>query len=340
MNNTTSPRTARPRRKRFLVAAATALVMVGGGAVGYTLVAREDKPDCTRLLSDTALQRALGDAYREDMDCGTFGTAIRDAATGSTPRAHTLAQARAMQAALGAVGDDIEQGQEPSIAPDLRAPLATALADYTQDTYEILSGVNGEYTHREDSAPWQDGKIIRMSVHPDDLVNVLRAVSQDPAAYADLRAAHVRECSTRLAMVPTQATGPAYSEPARGCAAGLGHYDGIADDIPKSQAEPWRSDVLRRLKNTADSPPPYEVNRSQHIEGSWQQAVAEQIDANQTLFLTNDSSRIVDIWATARGEGIDSKKVNDLQATVASDADSSSVATEEALRCTRTTECG
>ncbi|MFI5557588.1 hypothetical protein [Streptomyces sp. NPDC051738] len=273
------------------------------------------------------------------MDCAALGTAIRDAATGSPPGVRTLAQARAMQATLAAVGADIDRGQEPSIAPELRAPLAAALADYTQDTYEILSGVNGEYTHREDSAPWRDGKTIRMSVYPDDLINVLRAVSQDPAAYADLRAAHIRECSTRLAVVPTQATGPVYTGPARGCAGGLGYYDGIADDIPTSQAEQWRSDVLRRLKNTASSPRSYEMNRAQYVAGSWQQAVAERVNAKQTLFLTNDSSRIVESWATARGEAIDSKKVNDLQATVASN--SSSVDTEEALRCTRhPTECG
>lgn len=341
MSDNTPPQTARPRRTRLFAAAAAALVLIGGGAVGYAFVAREDNPDCDSLQSDTDLQSSLGGAYRQDMDCAALGTAIRDAATGSTPGVHTLAQARAMQAALGAVSEDIERGQEPSIAPEIRAPLAAAMADYAQDTYEILSGVNGEYTHREDSAPWRDGRTIRMSVHPDDLVNVLRAASQDPAAYADLRAAHVRACSTRLAVVPTQATGPSYTGPARGCAVGLGYYDGIADDIPKSQAEQWRSDVLRRLDKTAVSPPPYEVNRAQYVAGSWQKAVAERVDANQTLFLTNDSSRIVEIWATARGDGIDSKKVNDLQATVASDANSSSVETEAALRCTRhPTECG
>ncbi|MFJ8533577.1 hypothetical protein [Streptomyces sp. NPDC093591] len=246
-----------------------------------------------------------------------------------------------MQATLAAVSGDIERRREAAIASDLRAPLAAALVDYAQDTQEILNGVNGEYTDREDSAPWQDGATVRMSARLDDLVNVLRAVSEDPAAYADLRAAHVRQCTTRLADVPAHATGADDTWPARSCAAGLGYYDGIADDIPESHAEQWRSDVLRRLKDTADSPPPYKVNPAQHIVGRWQQEVVEQVDADRTLFLQNDSTRIIDIWGTARGEDIDSKKTNALQQKTANDANTSLVETEEALRCTRSpTECG
>ncbi|MBT1090555.1 hypothetical protein [Streptomyces sp. Tu102] len=341
MNDNTPPQTARPRRTRLFVVAATALVLVGGGAVGYALVAQDDRSTCENLLSDAALQRSLGDAYREDMDCGTLGRAIEDAATGSAPGRHTLPEARTMQAALAAVSGDIEQRQEPSIPANLRAPLAAALADYAQDTYEILSSVNGNYARRADGAPWQDGKTVRMSAHLDDLVNVIRAVSQAPAAYADVRAAHVRTCATHLAAVPSQATGSVYTGPARSCAVGLGYYDGIVDDLPKSGAATWRSGVLKRLKATADSFPPYEVNRAQHIAGSWQQAVIEQVDSDQTQFLKDDSSRIVGIWTGARGDGVDSKKVNDLEVTIADDANSSAMEAQETLQCTRRpTECG
>lgn len=341
MNNTTAPRTARPRRTLLLAAAAAAIVLLGGGAVGYTVVTREDEPDCDSLSSDTALRRALGDAYREDMDCRALGTVIRGAATGATPGQHTLAEARAMQTALTVVAQDIERRQEPVVAADLRAPLAAALVDYVQDTQEILNGVNGEYTRREDDAPWRDGATVRMPARIDDLVKVLRAVSQDPAAYGDLRAAQVRQCAARLAEVPARATGPRYTGPARNCAAGLGHFDGIADDIPKSQAGQWRSDVLRRLKDTAGSPPSYAADPARHIANSWQQAVIDEVEADRTLFLKNDTSRIVVIWTAARGESTDSKKVNDLQATVGSDADSSAAETEGTLRCTwRPSECG
>ncbi|WP_328877085.1 hypothetical protein [Streptomyces sp. NBC_00299] len=114
--------------------------------------------------------------------------------------------------------------REPVVAPDLRAPLAAALVDYAQDTQEIPNGVNGEYTHGEDEVPRRDGATIRMPARIDDLVKVLRAVSQDPAAYGDLRAAHVRQCAARLAEVPARATGARYSWPARSCAAGLGYF--------------------------------------------------------------------------------------------------------------------
>ncbi|MDI9832230.1 hypothetical protein [Streptomyces sp. KAU_LT] len=342
MNDTTTPpRAARPRRKLLLAAAATAIVLAGGGAVGWTVVAREDKPDCDSLSSDAALRRSLGDAYREDMDCGALGTAIRSAATGAVAGRHTLAEARAMRAALTAVAADIERRQDPVVAPDLRAPLAAALADYAQDTQEILSGVNGEYTRREDDAPWRDGTTVRMPARVDDLVEVLRSVSQDPAAYAGLRAAHVRQCAAHLAEVTAGATGARYTSPARSCAAGLGHFDGIADDIPESQGEQWRSDVLLRLKNTAGRTPSYETDPVRHIAGTWQQAVTEQVAPDQSRFLKDDSSRIVDIWTAARGEGTDSRKVNDLQADVANDAGSSAGETQKALKCTRhPTECG
>lgn len=345
MNDNTPLRTPRPRRTRFLVVAAATVVLVSGGAVGCTSLAAKDSSDCESLLSAPTLQRSLGDAYREDMDCAALGRAIKDAATGSVPGRHTLPEARTMQATLAAVNGDMEKRQEPSIPADLRAPLAAALADYAQDSYEILSGVNGEYTRRADSGPWQDGETVRMSAHPDDFANVLRAVSEDPAAYAEVRAAHVRTCATHLAAVPSQATGSAYTGPARSCAAGLGYYDGIGDDIPESHAESqaaaWRSGVLQRLKATADSPPSYEVNRAQHIAGRWQQAVIEQVDSAQARFLKDDSSRIVGIWTGARGDGIDSKKVNDLELTVVGDANSSAEEVEGTLRCVRRpTECG
>ncbi|MEV6949205.1 hypothetical protein AB0N07_46340 [Streptomyces sp. NPDC051172] len=78
-----------------------------------------------------------------------------------------------------------------------------------------------------------------------------------------------------------------------------------------------------------------EAARARYIAGSRQQAVVERVDADQAQFLEDDSSRIIDSWATARGEGIDSKKVNAQQQKTANDADSSSVEAEKALRCTR-----
>ena len=84
-----------------------------------------------------------------------------------------------------------------------------------------------------------------------------------------------------------------------------------------------------------------EAARARYIPGIRQQAVVERLDADQAQLLEDDSSRIIDIWATARGEGVDSKKVNALKQKTANDADSSSVEADKALRCTRLpTECG
>ncbi|MFD5841038.1 hypothetical protein [Streptomyces chartreusis] len=83
------------------------------------------------------------------------------------------------------------------------------------------------------------------------------------------------------------------------------------------------------------------MNRAQHIAGSWQQTVLEQVDSDQTQFLKEDGSRIVGIWTGARGEGTDSKRVNDLELTIADDANSSAMEAEGTLQCTRRpTECG
>ncbi|MGW4873978.1 hypothetical protein [Streptomyces chartreusis] len=83
------------------------------------------------------------------------------------------------------------------------------------------------------------------------------------------------------------------------------------------------------------------MDRVRCIAGSWQEAVIERASSGHTGFLQDDGSRIVGIWTEAHGDGIDSKKVNDLELTMASDADSRAVETEEALSCIRhPTECG
>lgn len=151
MNDNTPPQTARPRTHLFVVAA-TALVLVGGGAVGYAVVAQDDRSACEGLLTDTTLQRSLGDAYRENMDCDTLGRAIEDAATGSAPGRHTLPEARTMQATLAAVSEDIEQREEPSIPSDLRAPLQPRWRT-TPKTRTRYSAASTATTHAERTAP-------------------------------------------------------------------------------------------------------------------------------------------------------------------------------------------
>ncbi|MFM9371537.1 hypothetical protein [Streptomyces sp. Da 82-17] len=286
-------------------------------------------------MSDKPLQRALGTTYRAEMSCGDLGKAIRQAATGPTPGEHTLREARVMQASLTAVGKEIEQQQEPTIAQELRTPVAAALADYAQDTGEILNAVNDAYIDHEDDGAWQDGKTVRMSAPLDELIDVLRALSQSPDAYADLRAAHVRQCAVGLAAVPSRAAGPTYTAPGRNCAAGLGYYDGIAEDIPDSQSKQWRSDVLQRLRNSMGTPPAYSTDPAQHITASWQRDAVRQVKVGGSGFLTDDSTRILDIWATARGDDLDARKLDALQEDMGSDACSRAEETTKQLACTR-----
>ncbi|CAM5470542.1 MULTISPECIES: hypothetical protein [Streptomyces] len=341
MNDTTPSPTPRTRRTRLIGAAVAALVLIGGGAVAYALLDGEDTPGCAALASDPALRRSLGDAYREGMDCGALGAAIRDAATGPEPGRHTLAEARALHTALTTVAEDIERRRNPGIAPDLRAPLAAALTDYAADTYEVLTGVNGEYTHREDDGPWRDAGTVRTPARVNDLVTVVRAVSEDPAAYADLRAAHVRQCAARLAEVPARTTGARYTGPARGCAAGLGRFDAVAADIPESWAGQWRTDVLRHLADTAGSTPPYATDPAGHLASRWRHLAADRTDTDAPRFLGDDSTRLIDLWTTARHEPSDAAPVKELKAEAAADAGTGAAETRKALACTRRpAECG
>ncbi|MFM9368262.1 hypothetical protein [Streptomyces sp. Da 82-17] len=185
--------------KRALLCGAAALVLAGGGLVGYDVFVRES--GCHGLLEDRAVQRLLGDRYAPDMECGELGAAVRDATTGSAPGRHTLVQARNMQAVVVALSKETERRKDPVIAAGLRGPLADALVDYAADTHATLAGEDGHRPRRH-RAPWEEEGTVRMPVGEADLVRALRAVSEDPQAYARLRNAQTEVCAETMASVP------------------------------------------------------------------------------------------------------------------------------------------
>ncbi|MET9293599.1 hypothetical protein [Streptomyces sp. NPDC003077] len=331
----TAPEKPRTSRKRIALWAALALILVGGGTTGYVLATRDSDPGCEHLLNSEPLRQELGARMRPGMSCGELGAALRGAATGPTPGRHTLAQARIMRATVTAISEDIAQRKDPVIAPALREPVATALADYSADTFEILAGVNGDYDDHD--APWRDGAVVRTPVKRVDVVRTMRAVSENPSAYATLRTAQTRQCAIGLAGVPLQATGAALRVSARDCGAGLGYLDGIADDIPQATSHTWRAAVISHLTTGGTTPPAYREDPVRHLTATWQQDLSRK-QPKETGFLKRQLAELVRTWVAGRGTPRDESTVGTLQDAVARDASTSVGETAEIMQCTRQPE--
>ncbi|MEU9120046.1 hypothetical protein AB0C96_09320 [Streptomyces sp. NPDC048506] len=330
---------AQPRRrtgKRTAIWSAAVLLLVGGGTVGYSLVTGNSEPDCDGLLNNASIQRILG-PHRSDMSCTDLGAALRDAATGPTPGQHTLAQARNMRETIRAISDDVKHRQDLAIAPGLRKPIASAVADYVRDTQEILVDVNEDYSKRR--APWRDGHVVRMPAGLLDVTRVMRAVADDPSAYANLRLAQTHRCAIGLARVPTKATedDDVLELRARECGSALGFLDGIADDIPESERGKWQTDVLAHLTAHTSKPPSYRRNPVEHLTSTWRQGLVRD-KPDRTFFLKQQASDLVATWAVGRGLDPDDAAVDYVQNGALNAAHTGVRTTENAVKCTRQPE--
>ncbi|SOD82738.1 hypothetical protein [Streptomyces sp. Ag109_G2-15] len=86
-----------------------------------------------------------------------------------------------MQNLLLAMDDTAGTGSA-EVEPALAVPFSEALADYADDTDQILTSVNVDYIRAETSStsPWQDEAGVHMSVSVDSLLHVVRAISHSP----------------------------------------------------------------------------------------------------------------------------------------------------------------
>ncbi|MFG2596655.1 hypothetical protein [Streptomyces sp. NPDC048462] len=326
----------KPFHKRAVIVGALVLTIVTGGAVTYAVVSHEEDPGCGNLLGEKPVQRILGSEHRTDMSCADLGEALRRAATGPVAGQHTLAQAQNMHDTIMVINEDIQQRRQPTIAEGLRGPITKALADYAGDSFEMLTAINPDYNHRRDSGPWREGAVVRMPVPLGDLVRVMRAASDAPSAYATLRAAQTRECADGLGALPAKVTDTEFRGPARDCAAGLGRFDAIADDLPENKRQDWQKAVLAQLADTAPKAPPasYGDDPAEHIMRTWQQGFTGA-DPDESAFMDDDISRLIDIWVKGRGEDPRSGRVKLLRAKAAGDASGTAGDTAAALTCTR-----
>ncbi|MFD4860850.1 hypothetical protein [Streptomyces atratus] len=255
-------------------AAGVGLVLLGTIAAWFFL-GREVSPPCNGLAEDASVQKSVGVDVHPGMNCTALGEAIAKATAGSEPGRHTQAQAQAMKDVLFALGSG--QSKKLDLDPALRVPLATALADYAPDLHEMLAGLDSEYVLKagQDTPPWEVGGIYHMSVHNTVFRKTLRAVAEDPQAYALLRMAETRTAAERLAAVPEDATGTELSLPPTKNARALGILNGIADAAThgkdKDQARAWRAAVLNNLLDGQASPKSDQDPHAAHLTTAWLQ---------------------------------------------------------------------
>ncbi|WKK25539.1 hypothetical protein QZH56_08055 [Streptomyces olivoreticuli] len=192
-----------------------------------------------------------------------LGLAIEAAATGHAPLAegvlpnpearHNQAQARIMHDTIGLV----DPGSSTAAPANLRRPLTNALAEYSTDTHEILSG-NTEYGDKD--GVWDGRGRVNMSADQGKLLRTLRGLSEDPDAYATLHRAESDHIDHELDKVSADAKGYHQKNPLTKAGTVLGSYSAIREDIINDQrssdysAADWKAKVAYHIIGGALTP--------------------------------------------------------------------------------------
>ncbi|MFJ5637670.1 hypothetical protein ACIQF5_34205 [Streptomyces goshikiensis] len=251
------------------------------------------------------MQKSVGAAVRPGMSCETMAEAIVKASAGDSPGHHTRAQTQALKDVLTALA---AEGSRPiTLDPALRLPLAQALADYAPDLHQMLSGIAAaDFVTQAapKTPPWESGGTHHLSVLTETLRDVLRAIAEDPRAYALLRAAETRTTAQRLVGVPADATGHSLSVPPTEGARALAVLDGIADavthDRGKTQAQEWRATVLDTLLDEQASPKSDQDPLAARLMGAWIQNLKEASEGERFDRLRTQGVDMTRTWSQDR----------------------------------------
>ncbi|MFF0750382.1 hypothetical protein [Streptomyces sp. NPDC004267] len=244
-----------------------------GGVGAWLLSARDTTRPCNGLPGDERVRKSLGAAVRPGMSCSAFGDVLVEATAGREPGIHTRAQAQALKDVLVAL--DPEGTGTLRVDPALRRPLATALVDYAPDLHAMLGGHGGDHiTHAAPGIPpWESDGTAHLAVLTRTLERELRAIAQDPRAYALLRSAETRSAAGRLAAVPADATGYALTVPATEGARALGVLDGVAELVTRSQQDDesrtWRTAVVDGLLDEPAMPGGSRNGQAADLVSAW-----------------------------------------------------------------------
>ncbi|MFI8323856.1 hypothetical protein [Streptomyces sp. NPDC085529] len=287
----------RPRSTTAVIALVVSLALLGGlGA--WLLLGRDTTPPCSDLSENSRVRQSLGEAVRPGMSCQALGEAIVKASAGDGRGNHTLAQAQALKDVLTTLGD---QGSgDVTVDPALRRPLAVALSDYAPDLHAMLGGIAVQdfvTKAAPHEPPWESAGTYHLTVLTDTLRNVLRAIAEDPHAYAVLRLAETRMTGQRLAAVPADAKGYSLSVPPTESARALGALDGIADAVTrgleKDQAQKWRTSVVDGLGEEGNSAP-------DGLAATWLNGLLSAPEAQRFEKLRTQGTDMTRLWAKQR----------------------------------------
>lgn len=297
-----------PRSRRLLygVTASLITVVLAGGA--WFLFGRgQAAVGCDGLVKDHRVKSALGSHYSSGMSCSELGAAVKTSTTGGGAGPRTKAQADSMKQILLAVNDSLD-GTGRVVPAGLRVPLAEALAGYANDLQEILDGLTSEYfdADGQDDAAWQDKAGYHFSVYYGDLVSVLRAVAEDPAAYVVLRNAQTEWGAAQLAslsedeMDNTLLVAPTHN------ASALGNYDAIAADVVQGKGAVsgarWTDTVYSALRRPATVAPVAPRSAlSDRITKSWRTSLVSVPAGQRTDRLRQQGPFMFTAWAEAVG---------------------------------------
>ncbi|MFD9566241.1 hypothetical protein [Streptomyces sp. NPDC059994] len=167
-----------------------------------------------------------------------LGLALEAAATGHPPfgpnqdpwpvPTHTEAQARVMNGIIGT----LDQGTSTEVHKNMQAAVAKALAEYTPDTHQILGNAGGGYIRGMNDGFWVDDKgMAHLATTPDRLVHVMRGLSEDPAAYADLSKTELRYLDHELSELQKGASPLDQNDLLAKSGNALGTYTAIREDV-------------------------------------------------------------------------------------------------------------
>ncbi|MET9467291.1 hypothetical protein ABZY44_21295 [Streptomyces sp. NPDC006544] len=285
-------------------AAAGICLALLGGLAAWLLTGREAAAPCNGLPEDTGVRQSLGANLRPGMSCAAVGEAVVKATSGNEPGRHTQAQAQAMKNVLFALA--FEHPRELALDPALRSPLANALADYAPDLHAMLAGLDSQYVLQagRDAPPWEADGTYHLSVYTNVLRETVRAVAEDPAAYALLRMTETRTAAQHLVDVPADATGHAFTAPPTTNARAFGILDGIANAVThgqdKDQAQKWRRTVMDRLLDEPATPKTYREDPAAYLTATWINDLKDTPDKDRPDRLRTQGIDMARTWTRER----------------------------------------
>lgn len=324
---------AHASKKARVIAWGIGTIMAVAAATGaWFFIDSQEQVSCEELARNNALRAAL-DGRGSVSSCGELGEAIKRATMGASPGRHSEKQAQAMKDVLLAIKDATA---DKKLESDLQIPVSEALADYAADTRTMLASGNAEYVLRsgDSEGPWTDKEGVHVAVFHEDLLRVLRIVSDDPTAYANLRAAVTEQAAHELASVPDDPTSDELSAPPTTNSRVLAAFDAIAADVnrerDKSETNKWEADVYEKLTEVAAVPPTFRADATGYITATWRQELKEAGVKNTWTSLRDQGLALTETWAKARG--LDTKTVTALRNQVTRSSQAGFNSTERDLK--------